>query len=279
MPETVGNEANYYKNYAPEIDLGIKLLATQMVDESDSFGSDYDADASLKEAGAFENLELAEFTVSSESDLLMLQNLVFNGNTFEDKTITLENDITLSQANWTPIGTAIAPFKGTFDGNNKTISGLTITEATGGKAGLFGEIENATIKNLTVSGTITLSGNISGDMISIGGICANSCEPGLSPESSTIDNCINNVTIDVTGVENTDAVLVGGIVGVIQGNGGKITNCTNNGNISASSSASNIIVGAIAAMNSRIVVDNNKNTGTITGGITMSEDKLWGVSY
>ena len=44
LPESVGNEANYTtgKN-APEIMLGITLVATQQVSESDSFGSDYDA--------------------------------------------------------------------------------------------------------------------------------------------------------------------------------------------------------------------------------------------
>ena len=46
MPETVGNEANYDTAYAaPEIALGVKLLATQLVTEEDSFGRDYDKDA------------------------------------------------------------------------------------------------------------------------------------------------------------------------------------------------------------------------------------------
>jgi len=43
MPETVGNEANHKKGVeAPEINLGISLVATQQTAESDSFGSDYD---------------------------------------------------------------------------------------------------------------------------------------------------------------------------------------------------------------------------------------------
>ena len=46
MPESVGNEANYKTGYeAPEIDLGINLMATQLVYEDDSFGNDYDKDA------------------------------------------------------------------------------------------------------------------------------------------------------------------------------------------------------------------------------------------
>ncbi len=46
MPESVGNEANYKTGYeAPEITLGLNLMATQLVHEDDSFGNDYDKDA------------------------------------------------------------------------------------------------------------------------------------------------------------------------------------------------------------------------------------------
>ena len=46
MPETVGNEANYKTGtVAPEIKLGINLVATQYTYEDDSYGNDYDTDA------------------------------------------------------------------------------------------------------------------------------------------------------------------------------------------------------------------------------------------
>ena len=46
MDESVGNEANHKTGAAePEIYLGINLMATQMVNESDSFGNDYDENA------------------------------------------------------------------------------------------------------------------------------------------------------------------------------------------------------------------------------------------
>ena len=46
MPTSVGNEANYGKDAPiPTINLGIRLQATQLTSEDDSFGSDYDADA------------------------------------------------------------------------------------------------------------------------------------------------------------------------------------------------------------------------------------------
>ena len=46
MPESVGNEANHATGAdAPSINMGIRLLATQLNSEMDSFGSDYDANA------------------------------------------------------------------------------------------------------------------------------------------------------------------------------------------------------------------------------------------
>lgn len=46
MPENVGNEANHKTGTtAPEIKIGINLVATQFTYENDSFGNDYDKDA------------------------------------------------------------------------------------------------------------------------------------------------------------------------------------------------------------------------------------------
>ena len=46
MPTTVGNEANHDGTNVPEITFGINLIATQDTVETDSFGKDYDAEAS-----------------------------------------------------------------------------------------------------------------------------------------------------------------------------------------------------------------------------------------
>ncbi len=45
MPTTVGNAANHNGVDVPQIDLGINVVATQLVKEEDSFGNDYDAAA------------------------------------------------------------------------------------------------------------------------------------------------------------------------------------------------------------------------------------------
>ncbi|MCR4582475.1 MAG: hypothetical protein K5764_02840, partial [Prevotella sp.] len=86
-----------------------------------------------------------------------------NDGTIKDEYIRLEVENNLdcsSLTGFTPIGSSDYYFKGTFDGNSKTISNLEITEI-GNVVGLFGNVGSddfaATIKNLTLSGC-TFSG-------------------------------------------------------------------------------------------------------------------------
>lgn len=55
---------------------------------------------------------------------------------------------------WMPIGAKDDPFKGTFDGNGKTVK-LFINRPDQGNVGFMGVVDRATIKNLTVKGNIT----------------------------------------------------------------------------------------------------------------------------
>ncbi len=64
----------------------------------------------------------------------------------------LTQDITLSDAEWTPIGTKDSPFTGTLDGQGHTIKGLTVgnganNDANKNKA-FFGFTNGATVKNI-----------------------------------------------------------------------------------------------------------------------------------
>lgn len=100
------------------------------------------------------------FEITTAEELAGLAFLVNNGNSFDEKTITLKNDLILNSIqneegwlskpngkHWIPIGTSEKPFKGTFDGKKHTISGMYIkTEKK--YSGLFGAVENAVIKNV-----------------------------------------------------------------------------------------------------------------------------------
>lgn len=88
-----------------------------------------------------------EYTIDSAAKLAGLAALVNGGTDFDEVTFTLTTDIDLAGINWTPIGLTGShandyTFRGYFDGNNKTISNLSIADTTAeeDKLGLFGHI-------------------------------------------------------------------------------------------------------------------------------------------
>ena len=99
-----------------------------------------------------------EYEVASPAQLAWVAATVNGGEKFEGKTVKLTSDIDLAGHAWTPIGNgsrfgsaAIGnQFKGTFDGNGKTISNLNIntTKGTDYAVGLFGIVNGGTVKNL-----------------------------------------------------------------------------------------------------------------------------------
>ena len=81
---------------------------------------------------------------------------------FSGKTVTLSGDVDLEQYNIT-VGTADAPFRGTFDGAGHTLSNLRAV-SDGAYVGLFGVNEGA-IRNVNVTGSLsagTVTGPVSG---------------------------------------------------------------------------------------------------------------------
>ena len=60
---------------------------------------------------------------------------------------TLENNIEL-EGEWTPIGTSEGAYKGTFDGQGHTISGLRVTGTGSAANGIFGVIAGGCVQNL-----------------------------------------------------------------------------------------------------------------------------------
>jgi len=92
MPTTVGNEANYKTGTTPpSIDLGINVYATQQMHEDDSFGNDYDENASaIVKAG--DDLKAAIESVE-DGGIIVLENGVHNVPSgpivIEGKTVTV----------------------------------------------------------------------------------------------------------------------------------------------------------------------------------------------
>jgi hypothetical protein len=205
-------------------------------------------------------------------------------------------DIDLSgYPNWTPIGDETSPFNGTLDGNGKTISSLKFKNTNNARyTGLFGYIDGAQIKNLSVkvtnintisltqdddqyfgviagyavganltkitvysTATLTIYKNPTGD-IYVGGIAgvANSTSTGKSTSSVTF-NVINDAFTATTNV--------GGIVGF--NDDGTISNSYTTGDISVIGNKSTVAGG---------IAGHNANNATIStsyaSGVVFASD-------
>ena len=133
----------------------------------------------------------------------------------------LTADIDLTGLTQTSIGTAAVKFTGTFDGNYKTIKGLATA------SGLFGQVQGATIKNLTVEGTVTATANGAGGLV------------GYAYQSVTIENCVNKVTVN-------GKTRAAGFVGSLDVQGPVvIKNCVNEGTVIATGEHIGGIVGRV----------------------------------
>lgn len=98
----------------------------------------------------YNNIPSFNNTISSYADLITFRNLVNNGTTYNNQTITLLSDIDITGDEWIPIGTATSPFNGVFDGQNHKISNFKCYANNHlNQVGLFGNATNE-IKNLTI---------------------------------------------------------------------------------------------------------------------------------
>ena len=166
------------------------------------------------------------FSISTESELNKIAEWTSGySNNFDGITLVLEKDIALScnkddrTTHFTPIGIN-SSFKGTFDGKGHKISNLYVDRA--GRAGLFASIFGASIKNLTVEGTVVGSSYSGPDLTGVGGIV------GFSASQIVIENCVSNVNVS-SSCENT-----GGICGYVNDVDSVIRNCVNIGDIESS---------------------------------------------
>lgn len=117
-----------------------------------NYGQVVAEEGTLEGAGTSEN----PYLISSVSNLELFRNEVNTGNpAYINGFFKLEKSLNLKDIeSWIPIGNGNA-FKGTFEGNGKTIDNINLKD--GNSLGLFGNLENARISNLGVSVNVVLS--------------------------------------------------------------------------------------------------------------------------
>lgn len=224
-------------------------------------GVDYDVNAlvwdgtTISKPADYNSGSPGEVSITTAAELAWLAQ---QSETFVNYTFKLTADIDLNNYEWTPIGSKFT-FNGTFDGQNHTVSNLKCTNSK--KGGLFAEIINATVKDVTVSGSVSF--NTDNESSILGGIVAH------VKDNSTITGCTNRCSISTTGDGNQGRV--GGIAGYVANQGNNcnftISSNTNTGNVSTNgheSSSFGGIIGAATAINSSSITltGNSYNGGT-----------------
>lgn len=197
---------------------------TKLMANNDNKERDLSA-AITPEAGKFYNITLdkdkgytddgqGNYTVTSAEGLKNLAKLV-NEQWNLGINITLTADIDLSGIDWTPIGIDYNHrYAGTFDGNGKTITGLTVTTSDQ-YAGLFGYIIG-TVQNVTLKGVKIESKH---DVGSAGGVAGWSY--------GNIENCSVSGSVSCSGSHS----IAGGVVGYQSG--GFLTGCSSSATVNA----------------------------------------------
>lgn len=151
-------------------------------------------------------------------------------------------------------------FSGTFDGDGHTVT-LAIDQPSKDNIGLFSKISStATIKNVTVDGTVTGSR-------CVGGIAGTS--------NGTITQCQNKATITATKNGSGNYSQAGGIVGYAEN--ATITSCANVGNVNAAPNDGRRC-GGVAGYAKTSVIENCYNQGQVSSCSTGSSAAVGGIA-
>ncbi len=169
-------------------------------------------DGSIKEVQEVNGV----YEIKEGSELAWIAQQTAGDNQFKGKTIKLMNDIDLNNRAWTPIGENSInnhpgkAFKGTFDGNGKTIYNLNVesTVAVNAAAGLFGTVYGATIKDVTIKNAIVKSTHYAGAIAAY-----TSNDVATTIEGCTVDGVEITSTAELVGGKYDNGDKVGGIMG------------------------------------------------------------------
>ena len=195
------------------------------------------------------------------ANAILVYDITLNSNVLNENG-ELNTGASVNFTPWTPIGTEAQPFTGTFDGDNKTISGLYIDGDTN-NVGLFGCVGT----NGTATGTVkkvTLADSYVRGNQYVGGIC------GWN-KGGLIEDCHNTGTVS----GGSDPWAVGGVCGMNydQNNSSTIQDCDNSGKVSGKNS----VGGVCGNNNNNSTLQKCHNTGKVSG--TMNVGGVCGYNY
>ena len=154
----------------------------------------------------------------------------------------LENDIDLSGWSWTPIGSPVVPYAGSFDGAGHSVAGLAINSSASYQA-LFGYLTgSAKVCGLSVYGSVETSGDYAAGIVAF--------------SEASLSDLHNYCSVTSAGR------YVGGVLGAVSGSSVKLRGCTNAGNVSSTGETG--MVGGVLGGGNGGVYD-CANSGAVSG--------------
>lgn len=258
-------------------DYAFSLVASYNDEKSDAYNFVIYAYDTIRVAGR--GTITNPYHIKSAKDLKELSDAVLDYMDFEGKYFIQDDDIDISgYDNWEPIGTLGIPFEGTYNGNNKEVTGLSIDTQESWQ-GLFGFV-TGTVKNVTVKGDINVTCH---DEFVYSHSYAGGIAGGIN-NAAIIDSCVSYVNLHGNS-------YVGGIVGgimygdemIVRREQSKIINCKNYGTITGDNSKAinedAMYFGGICG-ESLGILTGNENYGSVEISKTMlpdedSEDKTY----
>ena len=223
------------------------------------------------------------YLITCHDDLRGLAGYVNGGSSTQSKTFLLVTDLSFpyndnwnnansTENNYTAIGTTSngRPFRGTFDGQGHTISGIRIYKGDASNQGLFGYVggggivKNINLADARITG-LSGTGGIVGtnyyatieDCTVATNVCIHTVQNSYhhggivgSNENGSVCHCISRATLTVkNGL--TECLGFGGIVGYNKGYNGVITDCIADGVV-------------IPDINGRGAINGSNDNGTLT---------------
>ena len=146
-------------------------------------------------------------TINNVNDWNAFAAAVTGGNLYDEKTVLLNTDLSVS----TMVGTPEHPFCGIFDGNGHTLN-VSINASDDDYAAPFRCISNATVRNLKVTGAVT------------GGQFCAGIVGAAKGSTNSIRNCWMNANV-------TGESYIGGVLGHGTTSATTISNCYMNGTL------------------------------------------------
>ncbi len=166
-------------------------------------------------------------------------------------------DIDMQGIGWLPINTSDNSYRGEFDGQGHALTNVVIMDRAEERTGLFNTIDNATVKNLKLTGEYYSSKKF------IGGITGYAY-------NSTIENC--DVAVKMYSTTEGDGTH-GGLIGVNESEGTVVNNCLVNCPMFGEST--NSCGGVCGWATNKLTV---KNTLIISQGSTINTDGCYTIS-